>query len=188
MREHRPRRPGHDRLIRDPQLVERVGEADLQAGSITDLTLALDVRLHGLATDTRHLVEAGGPRDHVSQLRQRNRLGQVAKGAELHGANGVAHVRTARDEDDGQIEVVLADRPQQIEPCHVRHRDVAHEHVEGEDPTMLGGDQRVIDHDHVEALPTEIAREHRRNCRVVVDEEDPAFDAATLYRASPGIY
>ncbi|MNV29635.1 hypothetical protein D3C71_1208680 [compost metagenome] len=50
-------------------------------------------------------------------------------GAVPHALHGRGDVAVARDEDDGDIGIDLAQALEELQPVHVRHADVGHDHA-----------------------------------------------------------
>ncbi len=87
-------------------------------------------QLQRLALDAGHLVQAHRAGHHLLQLGGRDRFDEVAERAVLHRANRAFDRGAPGHQDERDVQVVLAYRPQELEAVHLGHRDVADDHVE----------------------------------------------------------
>jgi hypothetical protein len=111
-------------------------------------------------------------RDRREQHVVRGGLRQVLQRAQVHGLDRRLHRGHPRHQDHGHVEIPGADRPQQLDPRHPRHLDVADDDVErvlrdGFDrPLASVHDGDRVPH-HLEEAP-----QGTRDGRVVVDDQD----------------
>ena len=100
-----------------------------------------------------------------------HRLEQVAERAVLHRVERGRRGRRGRDEHEGDVQVTRADRPQQIDTGHLRHRQIAHDDVEGLPLEDLQGDLRRLRRLHVVAVGAEEPGIGAQDGQLVIDEE-----------------
>ena len=144
--EQGPARPRDNRLVGNPNALERACETRLEAGPIPQLPAASAVVLQSLAAHAGHLVQPDRSRHHVLQLSGLDRLDEVAQCPVLHRLDGALHGRQAGHDDYGHVQIVFANGAEQLQATHPRHRDVADDDVEGPRPEQRGGLVAVVSH------------------------------------------
>ena len=84
---------------------------------------------------------------------------------------GGVHVRHARQEDHRELQVSLADGAKKLQARHVRHHDVADDHVEITSFEMREGRAPVLGLNNLKALGAKHSRRCPANGILVIDKE-----------------
>ncbi len=121
--------PVDDRLVCHPQAAERAREAGLQLGVIaTPRTRVAAARVgavsQSFALQPSQRPEVGGPANRGELCLRVDRLDEVAEGAVLDRLDGSIDRWVDGDEQNGHVELALADHAQELDPGHDRHVDV----------------------------------------------------------------
>ena len=112
VRVHAARRPRTDRLIGHPQRLHRAVEVRLERCAIAEQSIVLAEQHHRVALRSRDSRQTDRSADGLDELVELERLREVAQRAVAHGVHRGVEARTAGDEDDRHVEVVLAHHAQ----------------------------------------------------------------------------
>ena len=122
-------RESNDGLKRNPQRALRALERGFDARSIRrDRPLAKVGERFAL--DPGERMQALPVVNDVEQLAREDRLHQVPHGSELYRLDCGVDIGKPGDENHGHVEVALTNRTQQFDAAHLRHRDIADDHIE----------------------------------------------------------
>src|SRR5258708_5258610 len=113
-----------------------------------------------------------------------DRLGQIARGPVLHRLHGALHHRAGGHQDQGNVDVAGAHRPQQLDAVHARHGDVADHQVELPALERLDRLPAVAGSLDVKARRGQGASQHPQQRLLVVYQQNPIAHQKTATAAS----
>ncbi len=162
----------HDGLIGHPQRLQGSVELGVGTGAISDVERTAAIFRRALPLQAPDPTEAYRPRDDRAQTLDFHGFDQVLERAVLDRRGGARQIGLPGHQHHGQIEIILTDRAEQLEPAHPRHLDVTDhgieraltEHCQRIRTRAGGADCR--------ARRAERAHEHRQHLVVVIDQED----------------
>ena len=162
--------PGDNRLRRDPQPPQSGRKASLLPGAIADWPPFQLWRRR--STNDRQAVPMRGAFDDAREVLGCDGFDQVAKGAVFDGINGAFEVRLPGQEDEGNIEILVPNGPQQGPPINVGHSEVTDDGIERR---RLRGFYRLApatDDGHRETLPRQDPLGCAGDGWLVIDDEN----------------
>jgi hypothetical protein len=117
-----------NRLVDESQRAQPALEGGLEPGVVREQPVVGTQVRQDLALEPGQPVEPRCQRHGLGEGVERHRLEQVAKGALFQGLHRGFDLRVAGHEEHREIEIPRAHRPQQLQPVHPRHVDVAQDH------------------------------------------------------------
>jgi len=167
-----------DRLIGDPERVERARQPHLEARAVSQGSIRQLEDRQRFALETRHHMQIAGAPDDIDERCRQDRLVDVAKRAVLHGLHRGLHVRTPGEDHYGDVEIVLARSAKKVQTAHAGHHQIGHDHVERLDRQSLRRKPRIAFRDDRPARARENLPVSRTHDVFVVHEQNPAAGLA----------
>ncbi|HEX3904644.1 MAG TPA: hypothetical protein VH853_17540 [Polyangia bacterium] len=114
---------------------------------------------------------SGAPH-HTDELVGRDRLDEIPKGSVFDGVNRAVEIGLAGQEDEGDIQILLADRPQQSPSVDIGHSEIADDGIEGTRLHDFYGLASAARNDDLESLSRKNPLGRPSDGRLVVDDEN----------------
>ena len=120
----------NDGLIHHEELLERTIKSGLETRAISKVPILEPIGFKQLPANSSNSTQPNRERNRLAKHLGGHRLGEIAQGTMLHGRDCRTHAWCSGNEDYRDIEVTLADLPQQSNAVESRHADVRDHRIE----------------------------------------------------------